>query len=102
MQEHLLDPGASGHHPLLGGAHRLIGAVDAAYPATRPALAFVYFVFHDDDVFRPCLGLGASNRPADPLIPRQRRDVFPHSQHLFIGQNCLGHIVGQLVNRPAS
>ena len=74
----------------------------ATHPAARAALTFTHFVFHDHEVLRAGLWLGAGDRPANPLVPRQRRDVVPHGQHFLISQDGLPHIVGQLVHRPAS
>ncbi len=48
---------AFGGEPFLSGVHGFVGAVDAADPAARAALAFVHLVFHDDDVFGTSLWL---------------------------------------------
>jgi hypothetical protein len=82
----------------LCGTHGLVIPVDAAHPAAWAAFAFVHFVFHHYDMFGSSLGLGAGDGPADPLIPRQRRDVFPYGQHLFVGQNSLPHILRKFVH----
>jgi hypothetical protein len=71
--------------------------MDAANPAAWAALAFMHLILHHDEVFHPGLGFGAGYRPADPFVPRQRGDVFPHLVHLFISQNGFAYIIRQFV-----
>lgn len=51
-----------------------------AGPATRPAHTALELREGFFDTNIPCLFLSTGRYPADPLIARQRRDIFPNSQ----------------------
>lgn len=75
-------------------------AMHASDPAAGTTHTFVYhLIAHHDDMFLPRLRLGHRCGPADPLVAGQRSDVFPHSEHGLVGQDCLAHIGRQFVYR---
>jgi len=96
---HLAGFGAPGGNPLLGRTHGFVGAMYAANPAARAALAVVHFVAHDHDVLGAGFGLGNCGRPANPFVACQVGDVFPGSEHFLIGKDGLAHIAWQLMHR---
>ena len=79
------------------GAHGFILTVNTANPAARASLAFVHFVFHDDNMLGSGFGFGAGDGPADPLVAGEGRDALPHGQHGFISQDGFFHVGGQRV-----
>ena len=66
-----------GERPLHRRANRLVCAVDAAYPATRPSHP-VFELGHDAlyMLLARCLLLDR-NGPTDPLVSSERRNVLP-------------------------
>jgi hypothetical protein len=55
----------------------LISAVRAAWPATRPAHSFFKFRAYALNVLLSGFRFLDGDNPADPLIPRERRNVLP-------------------------
>ena len=67
-------------------------AVRAAWPATRPAHAFLKFGAYPLDVLLSSFRSLHGNNPADPLIARQRRNVFPFCPRRRIGNENVSQI----------
>ncbi len=63
--------------PLYGGAYRLVWAVNATYPAARPALSFKQFFARPLDAAVPGFNLFGILHPTDKLVARKRRNIFP-------------------------
>ena len=72
-----------------------------ARPAARPPHPFFEFRAHPFDVLPPCLIFLDGDGPADPLVARQRRNVFPRRQRLCVGRERLAEI-GRKVMRHSS
>ncbi len=64
----------------------------AAGPATRPPHAFFELGAHPFDMLPPCLGFFDGDGPADPLVAREGRDVFPSRQRPRVGSERLSKI----------
>src|ERR1700676_2483501 len=63
-----------------------------ARPAARPAHPFFELRAHPFDMLAPCLLFLDGDGPADPLVARERRDVFPGRQRLRVGRERLAEI----------
>jgi hypothetical protein len=63
-----------------------------ARPAARPPHPFFEFQAYPFDMLPPCLILLDGDGPADPLVARQRRYVFPDRQCLRVGRERLSQI----------
>jgi len=93
--------GFSAEYPGDRRADLLIGPVDAAYPAARPAHAVLQLRDHPLNVFIACLLLLYSDCPADPLVAGERGDILPQPQRLRVGCKRLSYISRQLMNCAA-
>ena len=60
-----------------------------AGPAARPPHPFFELRAHPFDMLPPCLIFLDGEGPADPLVPRKRRYVFPGRQRLRVGRESL-------------
>ena len=60
-----------------------------ARPAARPPYAFFELRAHPFDMLAPCLIFLDGDGPADPLVARERRYVFPGRQCLRVGRERL-------------
>ena len=81
-------------------AHRTAecSSMRAAGPATRPPHAFFELGAHPFDMLPPCLGFFDGDSPADPLVAREGRDVFPSRQRPRVGRQRLTKIGGQVMD----
>jgi hypothetical protein len=61
-------------------------------PAARPPHPFSELRAHPFDMLPPCLIFLHGDGPADPLVARERRYVFPGRQRLRIGRERLSEI----------
>ncbi len=68
-----------------------------AGPATGPAHAFFELGAHPFDMLPPCLVLLDGDGPADPLVARERGDVFPSCQCVCVGGERLAEIGGKVM-----
>jgi hypothetical protein len=57
-------------------------AMRTAGPATRPAFSVCQVLTHSLDTMASCFCFLGGGRPANPLIARERRDIFPCGPHL--------------------
>lgn len=72
--------------------------MDAAEPAAWAAVAFEEFLARAPDTAVPCLDELGVLHPADKLVPRERRDVFPEGENLRVGEQRFTKIFRELVN----
>ncbi len=63
-----------------------------ARPAARPPHPFFELRAHPFDMLPPCLLFLDGDSPADPLVARERRYVFPGRQCLRVGRERLAEI----------
>jgi len=63
-----------------------------ARPAARPPHPFFELRAHPFDMLPPCLIFLDGDSPADPLVARERRYVFPGGQCLPVGRDRLSEI----------
>jgi len=63
-----------------------------ARPAARPPHPFFELRAHPFDMLPPCLIFLDGDGPADPLVARERRYVFPSRQCLRVGRDRLSEI----------
>ena len=63
-----------------------------AGPAARPPHPFFELRAHPFDMLPPCLIFLDGDGPADPLVARERRYVFPGRQCLRVGRKRLSEI----------
>ncbi len=63
-----------------------------AGPAARPPHPFFEFRANPFDMLLPCLIFLDGDGPADPLIARERRYVFPRRECLCVGCERLSEI----------
>ena len=63
-----------------------------ARPAARPPHPFFEFRAHPFDMLPPCPIILDGDGPADPLVARERRYVFPSRQCLRVGRDRLSEI----------
>ena len=63
-----------------------------ARPAARPPRPFFELRAHPFDMLPPCLIFLDGDGPADPLVARERRYVFPSRQCLRVGRESLSEI----------
>jgi hypothetical protein len=70
---------------LLPSAGRLVGAVDAAGPATRAFHALPQFFAGAVDAALASCGLFRIIDPADELIAPEWRQAFPERENLWVG-----------------
>jgi hypothetical protein len=63
-----------------------------ARPAARPPHPFFELRAHPFDMLPPCLIFLDGDGPADPLVARERRYVFPGRQCLRVGRERLSEI----------
>ena len=68
-------------HPLDRRADRFIGAMYAAQPATRAALALKQFFTRSLDAPLPGFNLFGVNYPADELVARKWRNILPERKY---------------------
>ena len=61
-------------------------------PAARPPHPFFELRAHPFDMLPPCLIFLDGDGPADPLVARELRDVFPGRQRLRVGRERLAEI----------
>jgi hypothetical protein len=59
--------------------------VDAAKPTTRPPLPLQQFGLQSLDVLASRFGFLRPEHPTDPFIAGKRREVFPRSENLSVG-----------------
>ena len=64
----------------------------AAGPTARPPHPFFKLRAYPFDMLPPCLILFDGDGPADPLVPRERRYVFPCRSCLRVGRERLSEI----------
>ncbi len=74
------------HHPAEYSSMR------TARPTARPPHPFFELRTHPLDMLPPCLIFLDGDRPADPLVARERRDVFPGRQRLRVRRERLAEI----------
>lgn len=67
-------------------------------PATGPTHPLAHFIKPHRDALGPGLVFLRRRHPADPLIPRERRDVRPHAFRHPIGHDRLPQIRGEAVD----
>jgi hypothetical protein len=70
----------------------------AAGPAARPSHPFLKLRAHPFDMLPPCLIFLDGDGPADPLVTRERRYVFPCRQCLRVGRERLSEISGKIMS----
>src|ERR1700722_9630513 len=63
-----------------------------ARPAARPPHPLSELRAHPFDMLPPCLNFLDGDGPADPLVARERRYVFPGRQCLRVGRERLSEI----------
>ena len=68
-----------------------------AGPAARPAHPFFELRAHPFDMLPPCLIFFDGDGPADPLVARERRYVFPCGPCLRVGRERLSEISGEVM-----
>ena len=95
----------------------LVSAVRTAWPATRPAHSFLKFRAHPLNVLPSGFRFFDGDNPADPLIPREWRNVLPfcsrrrvrnenflqirwYSVYGATRDRCLRHRFQSISNRP--
>src|ERR1700734_42464 len=69
-----------------------VSSMRTAWPTARPPHTFFKFRAHPFDMLPPCLGFLDGDGPADPLVARKRRNVFPGRQRFLIGRERLSEI----------
>jgi len=77
-----------------------VSAVWATGPATGAAHSFFQFGEHTLDMLLSGFRLLDGDDPADPLIPREGRDVFPFFARRRIGKQSLPQIWRHTMHRP--
>jgi len=75
-------------------------AMLAPGPAARSAHAFLQFLLGPADAALPGLLLLGILDPADELVTRQRRDVFPGSESRGVPDQCRAEVCRQFVHHP--
>lgn len=78
-----------------------ISAVRTPWPATRPAHSFLELRAHPLDVLPSGLRFLHRNHPADPLIARERRNVFPFFPRRRIRKEGFAQIRRHAVHRAS-
>ena len=73
----------------------------AAGPAAWPAHPFFELRAHPFDMLPPCLIFFDGDGPADPLVARERRYVFPCSPCLRVGRERLLEISREIMYDPS-
>ena len=68
-----------------------------AGPTARSALAFFEHVMRPLHMLSPRLGLFYGDGPADPFIPRKRRDIFPCGKRGLVGGKGIPQIRREFV-----
>lgn len=68
-----------------------------AWPAARPPHPFFKLAAHPFDMLLPCLIFFDGDGPADPLVAREWRYVFPCSPGLRVGRERFSEISGQVM-----
>jgi hypothetical protein len=68
-----------------------------AGPAAWPALALFELCTNPLDMLFSCFVLFYGRGPANPLIARERRDVFPSGEHGFVGSKGFPQIRREFV-----
>jgi hypothetical protein len=76
-------------------------SMPTARPAARPPHPFFELRAHSYDMLPPCLILLDGDGPADPLVARQRRDVFPGRQCPQVGRERLSQICRKVMYRSS-
>src|SRR5260370_37783983 len=69
-----------------------------ARPAARPPHPFFELRAHPFEMLPPCLIFLDGDGPADPLVARERRYVFPGRQCLRVGRGRLSEISRKIMN----
>jgi hypothetical protein len=69
----------------------------AAGPAARPPHPFFKLRAHPFDMLSPCLIFLDGDCPADPLVARERRYVFPCRPRLRVGRERLSEISREIM-----
>src|SRR5207244_1393450 len=64
----------------------------ASKPATGPPLSLQEFGSHSLDVLAPRFCFLRPEHPADPFIAGKRREVFPRSENLWVGNQDASQI----------
>lgn len=70
----------------------------ATGPAARAPDSFLQLGADPFDVLAPCLIFLDGDGPADPLVPRERSDVFPCRPRLRIGSERVAKIRGKIMD----
>jgi hypothetical protein len=70
----------------------------AAGPAAWPPHPFLELRANSFDMLPPCLILLDGDGPADPLVARERRYVFPRLPRLRVGRERLSEISRELMD----
>jgi hypothetical protein len=72
-----------------------------ARPTTGSPLSVLEVGTAPLDPVSPCFCFFGRRDPADPFIPRERRNVLPRRQRLGVGDQCLFQVRGEIVDHPA-
>jgi hypothetical protein len=72
-------------------------AMRTARPAARPPHPFFELRAQPFDMLPPCLIFLDGDGPADPLVARERRYVFPSRQCLRVGRERFSEIGGKIM-----